>query len=856
MRQVEHDPESKSEFLVVIGASAGGLDTISAIIRELPDDFGAPIVIAMHISPSRVSHLGRILSARTSLPVVTLEQQSALLPGTIYVVPSNRNVQIQDGHVLLTSNNPGSQPSVDLLFRSAAEAYGENLIAVVLTGTGSDGSIGARFVKTHGGTVIVQDPNTAAYPGMPLSLSPSDVDVTVNVDRIPSLLTEFVHGGFVVSDASERSTLRSLLEELREQSGVDFTTYKQATIQRRVQRRMAATGAMSFPEYSRTVRRDREERLRLVKSFLINVTRFFRDEDLFAYLREHVLPELIDDAAQRKADLRIWSAGCSTGEEAYSLAITIHELIEQSESRVHARIFATDLDEDAVNFARQGIFPARALEDVPRDIVDRYFTPLGDEFEVRKQIRGMLVFGQHDLARRAPFPAIDLVVCRNVLIYFTVPLQRHALQLFAFSLRNGGYLVLGKSESSSLLDAHFVPDHTALKVFRRVGSRTHVLQPGKGDATLFASTRTPALKDFEEASPARADTMAVQLTPVPGGIRDEEGVLDGLQCGVVVVNASYDIQYLNSQARQFFGIYSTVVGQDLIHLLQRYDPIAIRRVIDRVAQSGEPASGVLSSNEATGNGPQRLEITCRQMKQGEETHIVLTAIEVTERETMRGRLESAEETSARLMKANEEVLATNLYLARTIQLLRDELEDLLVTSTEVQAATEEVETLNEELQASNEELETLNEELQATIEELNATNDDLEARSLEVQAIALRAETARHQLHAILDAVDDGVIVVESNGVVLLHSQVLSSSLGEALEMADFLDSDRMPMAPDQTPIARAAAGETFSMLFTIAGSPGPVYEAIGRPVAIPDGRRLGVVTVRPSVESEVSTDR
>jgi two-component system, chemotaxis family, CheB/CheR fusion protein len=269
---MDQESEFQPKFLVVIGTSAGGLESVCAIVGRIPGDFAAPIVIGMHVSPTRVSGLQRILSERTSLPVISLEDRVQLCPGTIYVVPSNHNVQIQDGHALLTSDNPGSQPSVDLLFRSAAEAYGENLIAVVLSGTGSDGSIGARFVKSHGGTVIVQNPDTASSPGLPLSLSLSDVSLTANVERIPSLLKEFVNGGFAVPAATEDSALRSFLEDLREESGVDFTTYRQTTIQRRIQSRMAATGMASFPEYLRMIRRNEEERLHLVKSFLINVT--------------------------------------------------------------------------------------------------------------------------------------------------------------------------------------------------------------------------------------------------------------------------------------------------------------------------------------------------------------------------------------------------------------------------------------------------------------------------------------------------------------------------------------------------------------------------------------------------------
>ena len=409
-------------------------------------------------------------------------------------------------------------------------------------------------------------------------------------------------------------------------------------------------------------------------------------------------------------------------------------------------------------------------------MIDRYFVPLGDEYEIRKHIRGMLVFGEHDLARRSPFPRIDLILCRNVLIYFTLPLQRRALELFAFSLRNGGYLVLGKSETISPRGENFAPDQTSLKVFRRVGTRNQILHSHIREAMPPASSRMPALKESQGASrarsirvPGKADDQAL--------VGDEEGLLHELPCGVTVVDRDYDVRYINPEARRLFGVHTTAIGQDLIHLVQRHDPIAIRRIIDRVVQSGEPSSTILTSGDASADGPHRVEVTRRTIKQGDETRIVLTSTDVTEREQLREHVAVAENATARLIRANEEVLVANRQLTRTIQELRAENEQLQVTSVEIQAATEEVETLNEELQASNEELETLNEELQATIEELNTTNDDLEARSLELQAMAISAENARHQLRGILDAVGVGVLVVDEHQSIVLHSGSITNLL-------------------------------------------------------------------------------
>ncbi|MDQ3655387.1 MAG: PAS domain S-box protein, partial [Chloroflexota bacterium] len=301
--------------LVVIGSSAGGIESLSAVVSALPASFPAPIVIAQHLSPSRPSSLVDILGRRGPLPVRSVSDRDMLEPGVVYVVPPHYDAIIDGTDVVLNDEGQSPQPSIDRLFSSAAESIGEDVIAVVLSGTGSDGAAGARDVKYAGGTVIIQDPETAAYPGMPLSLAPSIVDIVANRDRIGELLNALVTGEFVVPEVSEHSHLQAFLGELREHSGIDFSTYKQPTIERRLQRRMAATGQPSIPEYIRYVHHNPAERQRLVSSFLIKVTEFFRDPELYTYLGQDLLPELIRDARARDAGLRVWSAGCATGEE-------------------------------------------------------------------------------------------------------------------------------------------------------------------------------------------------------------------------------------------------------------------------------------------------------------------------------------------------------------------------------------------------------------------------------------------------------------------------------------------------------------------------------------------------------------
>lgn len=352
--------------LVVIGSSAGGIDALSTLVATLPADLPAPIVIAQHLDPNRPSHLADILGRRSTLPVRTAIEREHLEPGVVYVVPSNRQVYISNSEISLQEDNAGRfKPSIDLLLSSAAEVYGERLIAVILSGTGSDGSAGARAVKKAGGTVIIQDPDTATYPGMPLSLAPNTVDIVANLERMGAILRDLIAGVPVPTRPDEKKALEAFLEEVRTRYGLDFNNYKTPTILRRLQRRIVATDTENLEGYIKYLDTHPGEYPQLINAFLIKVTEFFRDPELFAYVRDEVLPDIISYARNRGNEIRIWSAGCATGEEAYSLAILMSEALGSELEQVNVRIFATDVDAEAVAFARRGVYPASALTGVP-----------------------------------------------------------------------------------------------------------------------------------------------------------------------------------------------------------------------------------------------------------------------------------------------------------------------------------------------------------------------------------------------------------------------------------------------------------------------------------------------------------
>jgi two-component system CheB/CheR fusion protein len=596
--------------LVVVGSSAGGIGALSGLVSSLPDDFDAPIVVAQHLDPNRESHLQEILARKSPLPVKTVTEHEPLQGGVVFVVPSNRHVNITDSEIELSSEPSSGKPmpSINLLMETAAGVFGENLIAIVLSGTGTDGTEGARTVSQAGGTVIIQDPETAEFGEMPRSLAPSTVDIVSSLKEIGPVLKNLI-SGMPVSEVSSEDKGRALehfLEELHRNRGVDFRSYKRPTILRRLGRRMAVLDCESIDEYSRYLEEHPEESRQLIGAFLIKVTEFFRDPQLFDYLKEEVLPGLIEEAREGENQLRIWSAGCATGEEAYSLAILVSEVLGREAGLFNVRIFATDIDEDAVRSARRGVYPPSALEGLSEEQIGRYFVEEDGSYRVKKQIRGTIVFGEHDLAQRSPFPQVDLVVSRNVLIYFSGELQRRALQLFAYSLRDGGYLVMGKAESPSLLVDLFAPVDRQNKVYRRQGQR-FPLPPTlpKGPAPRVRLERSFGDRGVNQG---RAETQQ-QLSAASRTSGEE--LLYRLPVGIVVVARDYAIEAINAAARRMLSIPGVGVGQDFLHAMHEAPYAEVRKTIDeafkeeRTTQTEE-----FAVEEATPGEPSYLRLTC------------------------------------------------------------------------------------------------------------------------------------------------------------------------------------------------------------------------------------------------------
>jgi two-component system, chemotaxis family, CheB/CheR fusion protein len=772
--------EVSKDDLVVVGSSAGGVGALSTLVSTLNKSFPAPIVIAQHLDPQRPSHLGSILERRSTLPIKVVSEhgQTKLEGGKVYVVPSNSHVRISDGHVFLEGDhNDRPKPSVDMLLSSAASSYGEHLIAVILTGSGSDGAAGAVDVKTAGGVVIIQNPQTAAYPSMPLSLPPTAVDHVLEIEQIGPLLYDLLKGVSLPAPTEKQDDpFRDLLAQVSAQTNIDFRNYKSSTILRRIGRRMAVTHNTSLRDYADYLRTHPDEVAELVKAFLIKVTGFFRDPEAFEFLRTTIIPELIDRAKANGRTLRLWSAGCATGEEAYSLALLIADQLGPDFPEWNIKIFATDLAADAIAFARRGLYPENVLKDLPDDYRNRYFERIDHGYRISKTLRQAVIFGQQDISRGVPFPRIDLVTCRNLLIYLKPDLQQVVLDLFAYSLhQSNGYLFLGKAETARPTKAMFELINKKWKIYRCVGgSMAFPLH----ESSLHSPAGNTAWREQRRRPIPPAISGSMDLTHSEVEIqqlrRINETMLRYTNVAVVIIDRQYRILTINAIARRLLGVRDVAYDQDFLHTVRGMPYQEMRRAIDTSFR--EHATMNLQEVEldqlSEGSGRYvNFTIMLMQVEQGAPELAVITAMDVTDQVQIKKRLEAVQREHAELVTelsaANKRFGTMNKELQDANEELQAANEELMLTQEELQATNEEFEATNEELQATNEELETNNEELQATNEELQTTNDELTARTAELQELTKQHRLEQLQLASVLERYPHFIMVLHADDLTI-----------------------------------------------------------------------------------------
>lgn len=742
-------------YIVGVGASAGGLEALSGLFSSLPTDLGATYVVVQHLSPTYRSMLVQLIGRETAMEVKEVEQHEEPRPDTVYIAPPNRNLLFRDGRFVLVEPIPNvaPKPSVNSFFYSVAAERGEDVIGVILSGTGSDGAGGVRAIKAGGGLVFAQDPSSAKYDGMPQSAIETDcVDWVFTPDAIARQIAVIVRTQGLV-DPPEKlrdapGTIQSLLTRVQRYTRIDFSGYKENTVWRRILRRMATNRVESLQDYIDLTERNPEELGQLSKEILISVTSFFRDRDAFDALATALCERL---AVKRPGDeIRVWVPGCATGEEAYAIAILISEYLGAALSEYTVQIFATDIDMSAMAIARRGVYSAASLGEVDAAIVQKYFITAGDAYEVVKPLRELVVFARQDLVQDPPFVRLDMVSCRNVLIYFQNPLQERVLGTFHYALVPGGLLFLGKSESVFQHEDLFDNVHRDAKIFRRSGLAARA---PLGPMRQPLRSRMP---ERERRNPADVLLQTLVETYAPPSL---------------LINHGFEILHVFGEVNRVLGIPSGRPDFNLLALVRKEFRTELQTLLHQVRQKGGPISGRPRLLEVPGGTPQRLRMHLLPVSVETDCDAAIVSFEPVI-EPPAGNDLPAGEVHRASRDLEEELIATREHLQTVV-------EELETSNEETQALNEELQASNEELQAANEELQAANEELQSTNEELTTVNEELQIKSAELADANADLENVQNSFGFSLLVVSEQMRVLRFNEVAARYFGLNDSATGE-----------------------------------------------------------------------------
>lgn len=720
------DPSYRDYDIVAVAASAGGIAAMMRMFADLPSDFPVAVVVVQHIVPSHRSYLASILSRRIVLSVKEAEHGEQICPSTIYIAPPDHHLLVTARHTISLTQSElvhFVRPSADLLFESVAACYKERAIAVLLTGSGSDGAMGVTAIKKMGGTVIVQDSATAEFPGMPnAAIKTGKADLILSLDKIASTLIQLVTSkGHYMNESESDSIFQGLLDYLKHNRGFDFSGYKQQSLIRRVNKRLSVIGLTRFDEYVDYLEVHPEEFANLFNTLIINVTEFFRDQHAWSYLNKEILPHIIANKSDDEY-IRIWSAGCASGEEAYSIAILLVQYLGIDVFRQRVKIYATDIDDDALATARQASYVFKDMETVSDEQRDSYFEHNSGMYIFRSDLRRSVIFGRHDLVLDAPISRLDLLICRNVLMYFNAETQARILSRFHFALKDTGYMFLGKAEMMLTHAKLFTPVELKHRIFQR---NTHT----------DIRTQIRALTQMSETGNHLARNVqlresAFQASPFAQVVIDTEGLL----------------VLANEQARALLNLGLPDIGRPLHDLEASYRPVEVRSLIEQ-AYKEKRAIVVEGIKRHQPNGDiQYLNVQVVPLYEngGDSIGVCVNFVDVTPYNRLMNELQRSRHD---VETAYEELQSTN--------------EELETTNEELQSTIEELETTNEELQSTNEELETMNEELQSTNEEMHTVNEELEERTNELNKTNAFLESIFTGLRA-------GVVVLDTNLSILI----------------------------------------------------------------------------------------
>jgi two-component system CheB/CheR fusion protein len=844
-RQSELDtaaPQAASlDHVVGIGASAGGLEALQELLANLVTGGRVAYVVAQHLSPEHRSLLVDLLAHATHLRVVPALDGAVLQPDVLAIAPPNHDVAVEADRLRVTDPLPrfGPSPCIDLLFESIAEHWKERGVAVVLSGTGSDGARGVRAVRAAGGLTIAQSPESAKFAGMPRNaVSLGGADLILDAAAIGERLAELVASGgdwlARTLPGSEPLLLQAVTTRLRQATSIDFSQYKATTLRRQVERRMAIRQIDSPEEYLTLLAADREEVAALVQNLLVTVTSFFRDTHAF-----EALSELLRAYVARRApgeQVRVWVPGCATGEEVYSIAMVISEVLGHPEDlSARLKIFGTDLDEHSLANARRAVYSLSAVKAIPEQLRGRYVIEAGEEMEISADLRSCAVFARHNVAEDPPFPSLDLISCRNTLIYFTAPMQERVLQFFRYGLRPGGLLFLGSSESLGNRTAGFSIANAEHRIYaysqeERGRLRYSLALPVQRASLPYVPAARIAV--IRETVPEQHMALLEALTRslcAPCLVLDENHDLVEVVGDVSPycrlpegrmtssVNAFLRPE-LQSEARALF-LMARADGVPLAsRQLRLKDMDVILRLEVRPLLVGERPLTLLSFVRQADGGADGGSIVSQRDGHGERDALFDQEIERLERELLASQ-ETLRRSLAELEQANEELEASS--------------EELQASSEELQSSNEELEASNEELQSTNEELSTLNEQLRSRSEELEQLNTDLE-----------NIQTSLSQGMVI---VDRDLRVTRFSPLAVRVFGLVDTDIGKPLQGVP----TTVPLPGLHEALQAVVGGETRRSLE--AGSEEVAYLAQVLPYLERDGRRRGAIITLTDVSEQVA---
>jgi two-component system CheB/CheR fusion protein len=720
-------------FIVGIGASAGGIQALREFFSNVPSNSGIAYVVILHLSPDHDSQLAEVLQLVSSIPVVQVLEKTKIEPDFVYVVPPNQHLIMQDGFITPSINIyvEERRAPVDIFFRNLADTYGPRSIGVVLSGTGANGSMGIKRIKEMGGVAYVQNPREAEFNEMPRnSIATELIDEILPVAEIPPRIIAYrnsVGSVQIVVEPEQRPedqqlALREIFNLLRVRTGHDFTNYKRGSLLRRIERRINVRNLPDLPAYTTYMMENPEESVALLKDLLISVTNFFRDTKAFKALEQQVIPATIGKKKGNN-EIKVWVAGCATGEEAYSLAMLYVERTFGTDAP-KIQIFATDIDESAITAARDGFYTLNDAADVSPERLRRFFNKELDGYRVKREIRELVIFANHNLLKDPPFSRLDLITCRNLLIYLDSTAQERVMETFHFALKPGGFLFLGSSETADASSDLFMSYNRESHIYQaREVSARHYPVPQSIPNFKFKKA-DPLQKAEEKEASAKARISFGEL---------HQRLLEQYAPPSVVINEQYDIVHMSNKVGKFFELPGGEPTQNLLTIIKPELRLEVRAALYQAVQRNLPveATGLkLVSDGRT----HVVDVHVRPVLNNSDTAkgfmlvVFNEKAELRDGETVRM---SADEPVARQIE--EELIHVKNQLRTSVEQYEFQAEELRASNEELQAmneelrsATEELETSKEELQSINEELRTVNQELQVKIEETSVTSNNLQ----------------------------------------------------------------------------------------------------------------------------------